>query len=418
MSRFNATPSRLAWTFVRLSRRVWVRVTLFAVLAVATAASAPLLQGVISQDFAKRIGSEAVRPILNVLATGMLAVTTFSLSVMVSAHRTASQLVTPRAHRLLLADTITQTVLATFLGAFLYAIVSIVLIDAEVFDSRTIAVSFLATLAVIVLVIVAMLRWIEHLAGLGSMLETTRQVEKAVQEALEARVSAPFLGCRPASEAPAGLDHPVTAGRTGYVRNIDVQGLSRSASEAPFDICLAAQPGTFVTADAVVARVSRPGQEDTVRDAFDIADVRTFDQDPRFGLIVLTEIASRALSPGMNDPGTAIDVIGRQVRLLLSWRPPEAEAPGPGATGRVFAAALDPADLVEDAFAAIARDGAGMAEVHVRLGKGLAALAGGTPDPALAGAASRMAVRALEHARAAGHLPEVMARIEGASPAA
>jgi hypothetical protein len=60
-----------------------------------------------------------------------------------------------------------------------------------------------------------------------------------------------------------------------------------------------------------------------------VGDVRSFDQDPRFGAVVLTEIASRALSPGMNDPGTAIDVIGRAVRLLAICI--AAQPGGPGA---------------------------------------------------------------------------------------
>ena len=46
------------------------------------------------------------------------------------------------------------------------------------------------------------------------------------------------------------------------------------------------------------------------------AESRTYDQDPRFGLTVLTEIAERALLPAVNDPGTAIDILGRSVRLL------------------------------------------------------------------------------------------------------
>ncbi len=53
---------------------------------------------------------------------------------------------------------------------------------------------------------------------------------------------------------------------------------------------------------------------------------RTFEDDPRFGLIVLSEIADKALSPGVNDPGTAIDVIGTLVRLFTLWQsPPEKE---------------------------------------------------------------------------------------------
>lgn len=56
-------------------------------------------------------------------------------------------------------------------------------------------------------------------------------------------------------------------------------------------------------------------------EAFVVGDQRTFDNDPRFGLVVLAEIADRALSPAVNDPSTAIDVIGTLTRLLCNWRP-------------------------------------------------------------------------------------------------
>jgi uncharacterized membrane protein len=47
--------------------------------------------------------------------------------------------------------------------------------------------------------------------------------------------------------------------------------------------------------------------------------MRYFDEDPRFGLITLSEIASRALSPAVNDPGTAIQIISSYVRLFSLW---------------------------------------------------------------------------------------------------
>ena len=55
---------------------------------------------------------------------------------------------------------------------------------------------------------------------------------------------------------------------------------------------------------------------------FVLGNDRQFDEDPRFGLIVLSEIASRALSPAVNDPGTAIGIIGRLVRLFVLWSEP------------------------------------------------------------------------------------------------
>ena len=100
--------------------------------------------------------------------------------------------------------------------------------------------------------------------------------------------------------------------------------------------------------------------------------MRNYDQDPRFGLIVLTEIAERALSPAVNDPGTAIDILGRIVRLLQPWgdqSPVEVRYP------RIRVPGLQAEDLFDDVFPPIARDGAGMFAVQMRLQKSLLALA-------------------------------------------
>src|SRR5690606_9376275 len=119
------------------------------------------------------------------------------------------------------------------------------------------------------------------------------------------------------------------------------------------------------------------GMAGHVRDAFTIGAERDFEQDPRFGLCVLAEIASRALSPAVNDAGTAIDVIGRGVRLLTIWAQEsgktdaEENPPCP----RVRTPAFSASDMFEDIFAPIARDGADNPQVLVRLQKALGALA-------------------------------------------
>ncbi|MEZ5202287.1 MAG: DUF2254 family protein [Micropruina glycogenica] len=69
-------------------------------------------------------------------------------------------------------------------------------------------------------------------------------------------------------------------------------------------------------------------QLDAVRRAFEINAHRTYDQDPRLGLVALAEIAIRALSPAVNDPGTAIEVLGalERVTLVLLGSDPSGEA--------------------------------------------------------------------------------------------
>ena len=91
------------------------------------------------------------------------------------------------------------------------------------------------------------------------------------------------------------------------------------------------------------------------------------------------EIAARALSPGINDPGTAIQVVAAGFRLLDEWEQARTD-PDPVSCDRIFAPALDPADLLEDVVATTARYGAGDVGASVRLRKVLASLAA-NPGP-------------------------------------
>ncbi|MBL3571729.1 DUF2254 domain-containing protein [Rhodovulum sp. BSW8] len=388
------------WQVVRLSRRLWVRSSLIAVLGIVAAGAAALLGPVIPQELADRLGENAVMPVLDVLASSMLAVTTFSLSIMVTTHRQASSQVTPRSHRLLLEDTTTQTVLATFIGAFIFALVSIILFRAGAYTGAAPFVLFAFTVLVVALVVVAILRWIDHLSRLGSMDETIAQATLRARETLTAARTAPSLLATPLpdGETPPDGAEAVPAPRGGYVQLVDMAALSEQAERAGAEIWINAVPGSFLVTGRALAHVHPPGALDAARiaTAFEIEAVRSFEQDARFALIVLSEIASRALSPGINDPGTAIDILGRLERLL-------AECPAAGDEiryPRLHAPALRADDLVEDAFAAIARDGAPMREVALRLMHALNTLRQGD-DPALARAAAAMTRRALTHAEAA-----------------
>ncbi|WP_336946576.1 DUF2254 family protein [Asaia sp. HN010] len=106
-----------------------------------------------------------------------------------------------------------------------------------------------------------------------------------------------------------------------------------------------------------------------------VRTARSFDQDPRFGLITLAEVALRALSPAVNDPGTAIDVIGRETRLLTTWYQAQADrGRAELADPRLSVRPITCQDLFEDAFNLIGRDGAAQIDIMLRLVKSLAAL--------------------------------------------
>ena len=79
---------------------MWFRVALVCAFGGALALAGALVGHTISYDFAAKIGSKSVGNILTILASSMLAVTTFSLTVMVSAYSGATSTLTPRAVQL------------------------------------------------------------------------------------------------------------------------------------------------------------------------------------------------------------------------------------------------------------------------------------------------------------------------------
>lgn len=387
------------WVLRQFTRKLWVRASLFAFMGVLAALVSIVAAPFVPEDLAGTVGGKAVDAILNILASSMLAVTTFSLSVMVTHYSSVTSNVTPRATRLLLQDTTAQNALGTFIGSFLFSLVGIIALSTGLYGDNGRVILFAVTILVVFLIVLTMLRWIDHLSSLGRMEEPTEKVEKATQDALLVWGKSPTFGARPLGEIPA-LATPIYPEVIGYVQHFDLGSLDEAAEENGLAVHVMATPGTFVHPRSVLAWITdSPGEKlrDTVRDAFSVGDIRTFDSDPRFGLSVLAEIASRALSPGINDPGTAIDIIGRGVRSIAKWHAAhvpedERELHYPN----VYVPTLAADDLFEDVFLPIARDGARLVEVQLQLQKALSALAdiGG---PALEPCARRQSELALEH---------------------
>lgn len=370
--------SRWQWLMTLFARKLWLRVSVMALIGVTTAAAGIVLAPYVPEAWTLKIGVQAIDGILNVLASSMLAVTVFSVSTMVAAYAAASSNVTPRATRLLMQDNTSKNVLGTFIGSFLFSLVGIIALSTGLYGDQGRAILLVVTVCVIVLIAVTILRWIDYLAGFGQLGETIRSVEAATWKAMKTRLTHPYLSGRPMlGDAPDGA-WPVFAQSIGYVQHIDMAAIEECAKSSSCEVYVMALPGAFADPSRPVAMLAGTENTETakaVEEAFTIGDERTFDQDPRFGLCVLAEIASRALSPAVNDPGTAIDVIGRGVRLLAQWaRFDRSEVDEAMECPRVHVPAIQVGDMLDDIFAPIERDGATMVEIQLRLQKAFAAL--------------------------------------------
>lgn len=374
--------SKIQWLLSRLRKLLWVRVSLFALFGVAVAGLASLSNQLFSGTMPFDISTDAIDSLLTIIASSMLAVTTFSVGALTAAYSSATTHGTARATQLLTQDRVVQNSLATFVGSFLFSIVGLIALKVSAYGPEGRAVLFLVTLGMIAMIVFALLRWINQLTRLGRVSDTVGRIEQETKDAMEARLKLPYLGGAPLPTAirDGGPGRDVTTTALGYIGFIDTSRLSELAEDSEGRIDVLVLPGSFVYADTLLARIRDMDQisddlAESVRAAFTIGDTRDFDQDPRFGLQVLSEVALRAFSQAVNDPGTGIDVIGRHTRLLSfwaeRWESACTEAPQ---YPRLRVPSLDYADLFDDAFRLIARDGAMQIDVMLRIVNSLAAL--------------------------------------------
>jgi len=127
------------------------------------------------------------------------------------------------------------------------------------------------------------------------------------------------------------------------------------------------------------------GVADTTRSAlvkaFTIERHRSFDQDPRLGLIAFSEIGSRALALATNDPGTGIEVLNALRRVFLTLRShPVKDATPEDRPHRVFVGRPSIDDMLTDAFGPILRMGGNEIEVSLRLTGTLYAMHANLPE--------------------------------------
>jgi uncharacterized membrane protein len=334
-------------------------------------------------------GPEGARTMLSVIASSMITVASLIFSITMLSLQLASSQFGPRTLGNFMRDRSNQIVLGTFIATFLYCL----------FVLRSVrgteGFSFVPHLAVAFGVLMAaasvavLLYFIHHIA---TSIRVETLLENLAVEGCAAvdQVFPERLGHGPADEA-AGQSLPydfeadsrqIPADSDGYVQYIGGDVLMRLAAENDLVLRIEARPGTFVTEGACViaaypeARVSDEIDED-LRGAVVIGRDRTPYQDLEFPIRRIVELAQRSLSPGINDPTTALYCIDRLGQVL--GRVADRDIPSPmrldeGGQLRVLTEVFDLGDVTCRAFAAIARYGMIDADVVTRLAETLAKL--------------------------------------------
>jgi uncharacterized membrane protein len=390
--------------------RLWVLPALNSVIAVVVALAAAWVPEALPGMRLPAVEAKTLDNLLGVVASSMLAVTTFSLSIMVSAFASASSGVTPRATELVMGDEGTRAAIANFLSAFMFSIVAQIALGMRYYGDNGRFILFVSTCLVLAWLMLTLLRWVRTLSSLGRLGNTLARIEEAALDAMAGHWAEPSMGARPGEPDSRALEAAsgslcVRADDLRALRRVDVQGLQDWAAAHACTVHVRVRAGEQVGPGRLLAIVV-PDVAADAQDAEAHASIakgvlahlqfdaeRTFDQDPRFGIIVLREAGQRALSAAINDPGTAIACLNAITRVILKGQHDgiAARADAPQCHDRVTVLPLDAIEFLQDGFDPLARDGAASFEVMVRTQKLLALIAAESRDAALAADARRRA---------------------------
>ncbi|MDR5900983.1 DUF2254 domain-containing protein [Halomonas icarae] len=358
----------------RMKEKLWIKPLFVCVFSVILTFAAKAADQLPIESITPDISKETIETLLSIMAASMLVIATFSVSSMVSAFASASSTATPRSFPLVVSDDVSQNALSMFVGAFIFSIVALIAIKNGFFDKVGRFSLFSLTLISFAIVIVTFIRWVDSIARLGRLGSTIEKVETATINAMNLQLKAPRMGAHQVSNHNWD-DEAIYSDEIGYIQNIDMPTLQSIAESLETRIRLNALPGTFSSPGLPLAYIEKGKQhgenvdKENILNAFCIGKNRVFDEDPRFGLVVLSEIASKALSPGINDSGTAIGVIGALVRILKVWDDGLQNTSSEIIYSRLEAPEIKSGDMLEDAFLSISRDGASSLEVGLRLRK-------------------------------------------------
>ena len=364
-------------TLRRLRDKFWVVPLLCAALAALLGLSLTALDDWLDTSlkvpFLFAGGPEGARALLSAIITSMISFTGLVFSITIVVLQLTSSQFSPRVLRTFLRDWIIQIALGVFVATFVYALVVLRSVRGTAQTETSVPqISVTVAFGFVLASVVVFLFYIDHVAQsirAASIVDRIGEETRAVLESRHPRNAEP----RSALPLPATYGHRIDADGPGVVQQVDDDALLALAEKHGVTICLVRALGEFVPGGAPLLEVHGAGRPDefALRAAVHVGKERAMDEDVGFGLRQLVDIAERALSPGINDPTTAVQVIDQLHDLLrrLVTRPllPRQCVDSSGALAvHVPQPAL--ADLIGLAVDEIAHWGADVDRVQRRLG--------------------------------------------------
>ncbi len=311
---------RLASLWYRLRSSLWTVPALMSAAAVVLAVFASHLDDDIARDAPLWASAllytgdlDGSRALLTTIASSMITVAGVAFSITVVALSLASSQFGPRLLGNFMRDRGNQVVLGTFLATYLFCLMALRTLGGSEDTVPVVSTSVALLLAIASLGV--LIFFIHHISTAMQAEHVVDAVARDLLTAVDQLV--PDLGEEAVREDDGADDDPqqesgipLASCTDGYIQAVDEERLVELAEENDLIVRLRCRAGHFVVAGECLAMLTGAEIHDetaaALRRCFLIGRVRTGEQDAEYGIHQLVEVALRALSPGINDPFTAV----------------------------------------------------------------------------------------------------------------
>ncbi len=264
-------------------------------------------------------GPEGARSLLSTIAGSMITAASVTFSLASVALSLASQQYGSRVLRNFMRDRVTQVLLGTFVATFIYCVLVVRAIRGSDFSggfvpSISVSVAILLSLLSLVLLIIFVHHVSTSIQASHIVLVIAEDIKKAIPRLYPSRTGRPLEDSGAAGRPRSGEAITVEIEDSGYLQTVDLDALLTLATRENIVVELTVKPGDHLISGARIAMVwggtsLAKEERKKIVNSFLLGGERTAAQDIRYQFQQLTDVAVRALSPGINDPFTAINAI-------------------------------------------------------------------------------------------------------------
>lgn len=344
-----------------------------------------LVPGWMLEEWFYNGGATGARTLLGTVASSIIGVAGTVFSIMIAALSLAAGQMGPRLLRNFTKDRGNQFTLGVFLGTFCYALIVLRSVRTAAEGAFIPHLSLTVAILLAFVCVATLVYFVGHMAGRINVDTVIELVSDEIQSAIRRLTTEQ----RRDQELPAGFceDRTVIVDpRQGYLQHLDERGLADWAAEHNTSIRMLVRPGHFVFQGAPIAVMSNPveGAAAAIQNATALGPQRVSSADLEFAVRQLVEVAVRALSPGINDPHTAMSAIDRLGAALCELVPRHLPSGISCRDGRpvMFVPHVQYEGLLNVMFHMIRQNASANAAVLIRILEVLTAVVGVERDPA------------------------------------